>query len=68
MNEILFKPINFEPTNVSAWALKNLPSQKSRYLGTCVLIRHIYVISGIRIPKVNLGQFVIHVYSFRYNA
>ena len=27
----------YRPTNVSAWALKIPPSQKSRYLGTCVL-------------------------------
>ena len=29
--------VNFVPTDMSAWALFLPPSQKSRYLGTCVL-------------------------------
>ena len=30
--------VSFVPTNVSAWALQIPPSQKSRYLKTCVMI------------------------------
>ena len=30
------KSVRFVPSNVSAWALKISPSQKSRYLGTCL--------------------------------
>ena len=33
----LYKGVIGVPTNVSAWAIKIPPSQKSRYLGTCVL-------------------------------
>ena len=36
-NVITIYSVNFVPTDVSAWALKNHPSQKNRYLGTCVL-------------------------------
>ena len=36
-NGIPVYSVNFVPTDVSAWALKNHPSQESRYLGTCVL-------------------------------
>ena len=36
-NVIPIQGVGFVPTNVSACALKIPPSQKSRYLGTCVL-------------------------------
>ena len=40
-NVITIKGVSFVPTNVRAWALKIPLSQKSRYLGTCVLTRYL---------------------------
>ena len=47
---ILGKSSVHVPTDVSAWTLKIPPSQKNRYLGTCVLpsiiISHVFPFSN----------------------
>ena len=60
--------VSYVPTNVNTWALKIPPSQKSRYLGTCVLERYIQMHTYPKTPTFENCMISVNfylVYPFR---